>query len=147
MTDDRREGPEERRGWTEAGLDAVVGWFPGLPKWIKVFFASATIYLILCFVSKIPPMALPQTVGDAARAWIAAGREQGAQERIREDSERADIIKLLLDERAELRAQAADLRSQIRPDNDYRIKRLEERAEAVDAKLQSLLDAHPRVQP
>lgn len=150
MTDEkpaRQDEPEQRRGWTEAGLDAVVGWFPGLPKWIKVFFASATIYLILCFVSQIPPMALPQTIGNAFSMRLADQRERDTLERLRDTNERADIIKLLLEERADLRAQQADLRSQIRPDTDYRLKRLEERAELVDEKLQRLLDAHPRARP
>lgn len=137
MSEDRREGPEERRGWTEAGLDAVVGWFPGLPKWIKVIFASATIYLILCFVSQIPPLAFPQAVGLALRDSVTQNRQLAAAQREADAKERADIIRLLLDERAELRAQAADLRSQIRPDTEYRVTRLEEQ-------VQRLMAAHPR---
>ena len=126
-------GDEERQksGWTEAGLDAVVGWFPGLPRWIKVIFASATIYLILCFVSQIPPLALPQAVGGEIKTWLDQSRQEHVEQRVEAAAERADLIALLLEQNRELRKQAvAD-------------PALADRVRTLERKMDALLFGHP----
>lgn len=132
-----------KSGWTEAGLDAVVSWFPALPKSVKVIFASATIYLILCLVAQIPPQTLPAAVGAAIGDWLQSTRQRTEADRSEVAKERADVIQLLMDERAELRAQADAMRAT--PNSDARVDALEQRMRVVETQLHALLDAHPKV--
>lgn len=124
---------DQKKGWTEAGLDAVVGWFPDLPKWVKVVFASATIYLILCLVAQIPPLALPQAAGATIARWADESRAEAKQERTAAAAERADLIGLLMEQNRELRAQAAD------------DPELAERVRVLELKMAALLEGHPKI--
>lgn len=131
MTDERKPN-----GWTESALEAVIAWFPDLPKFIRVIFASATIYLVLCLVAQVNPVALFEAGGNAARSWVLDNRATDAQYRAAITQERADMIQLL-------REQNNDLRGQIRRPSTGTEGRLYELERKVDA----LLHAHPKVKP
>lgn len=124
---------DQKKGWTEAGLEAVISWFPDLPKWVKVIFAAATIYLILCLVAQIPPLALPQAAGSAVMTWADRQANIADQQRQQTAAERADLIALLMEQNRELRAQAAD------------DPELAERVRVLELKMAALLEGHPKI--
>lgn len=126
MTDE-----EKSKGWTEAGLDAMAKWLPALPRWIKTIFGSAMVYLVLCFVSQIPPLALPQAIGDAISDVALHNRAVSDQARAEEGKERADLVALLLEQNRELRKQAAA------------DPQLAERVRVLEKKMDALLIGHP----
>ena len=122
---------DPKKGWTEAGLEAVISWFPDLPRWVKVIFAAATIYLILCLVAQIPPLALPQAAGSALTVWADRQSEIADHQRRQTATERADLIALLMEQNRELRQQAAD---------DPELAR---RVHVLEQKMAALLEGHP----
>lgn len=126
---------EKKRGWTEAALDAVIAWFPDLPRAIKVVFASATIYLVLCLVAQVSPLALFRAATGGLRDWVQHGRQIAAGDRERLDRERADVIVIL-------REQSADLREQLREARAETHSMSAARVEAIDRRLQKLEEAH-----
>ena len=128
----RRAEPERPQGWTESALSAVIAWFPDLPKTIKVIFASATIYLVLCLVAQVSPSAPFKAFAGAFMAERAAARAVAAEDRRQQRAERADLIALLMEQNRELRAAA-----QGDPDLEARVQRLER-------KMDALLDTHPK---
>lgn len=139
MNDEDKPNPAGRRaydgkqqGWTEAALANVIAWFPDLPKAIKVIFASATIYLVLCLVAQVSPVGPFKAFGSAFLAERDAARAVAAEDRQREHAERADLIALLMEQNRELRAAAAG-------DPD-----LEPRVRLLERKMDALLDTHPK---
>ena len=127
------ETDQDKDGLIEGGQNAVVKWLPGLPRWVKTIFASFAVYLVLCFVSQIPPLALPEAVGGEVKQWLAQSRAEQSEQHRAASAERADLIALLLEQNRELRQQAAS-----DPDLAARVRILER-------KMDALLDAHPKV--
>lgn len=121
-----------KTGWTEGALDAIVAWFPDLPRAVKVFFASATIYLVLCLVAQVSPVAMFEAGSNGLRGWVQENRAIAAQERQMAMSERQDLIGLLLEQNRELRKQAAG------------DPELEERVRILESKMDALIEGHPK---
>lgn len=123
---------DNQQGWTEAALSAVIAWFPDLPKWVRVCFASATIYLVLCLVAQVSPVALFEALSGGVREWVHESRTIAAEERGAAAKERADLISLLMEQNRELRDQAE------------RDPRLAERVTVLERRMEVLLDQHPQ---
>lgn len=136
MTDEQK-----RSGWTEAALSAVIAWFPDLPRLVKATFASATIYLVLCLVAQVSPVALFQAGRNEFREWVQESRQAAAENRAAVAKERADMILLL-------REQLSDARSQARPGADpvlaSKVERLDRDLRRLQWQLDVLLDEHPK---
>lgn len=125
------ENQKRDSGWTEAALDAVISWFPGLPKWVKVIFASATIYLVLCLVAQVSPVSLFSALGNATQEWVAENRKIEAEQRGADRAERSELVALLLEQNRELRNQAVTDPG------------LAERVRVLERKMDAILSGHP----
>ena len=142
MSDKNRRQDAARPGWTEAILAAIADWLPDLPRAAKTVFAGAAIYLVLCLVAQISPVALFQAVGNATGDWVDQNRQIEAEARGAARQERADIIALLRDQNADLRTQLQTaypgpvIASRV-ADHDRALRQLQ-------YQMDVLMDQHPR---
>lgn len=99
-TDGEQVRQERKHGdFIQGSLTSVVGWFPDLPRPFKVLASTAFLYLVFCFVAQVKPQDPPVAIGEAIRQYVAESRAESRKER-------DDIVALLRETNADLKAAA-----------------------------------------
>lgn len=139
--DTDRRAERKPQGWTEAALSAVISWFPDLPRPVKVVFASGTMYLVLCLMAQVSPVAAFVALQATVQGWVSESRAVAAAERASAAQDRQDVITLLREQNNALRDDLLAIRASA--ERPAAVAALEARINALDQRLAVLEAGHP----